>query len=86
MANGGANLVGFVRGAGGARRQGVGRIKHLDVAMLWLQEKVRNGQVEVGKVKGEGSPADVATKPKTVGQAMGLLRSVGIQRKEENGR
>ena len=30
--------------------------------MLWLQERVRNGEIELRKVKGELSPADLFTK------------------------
>ena len=45
-----------------ASRRGTGKIRHIDVAELWLQEKVASGLVKVIKVKGEANPADALTK------------------------
>ena len=45
-----------------AKRRGLGKIRHIEVAQLWLQEKVNNGDIEVMKVKGEGNLADALTK------------------------
>ena len=45
-----------------ARRRGMGRIRHLDCADLWVQEKVRTGAVELVKVPGAQNPADAFTK------------------------
>ena len=47
---------------GMARRRGLGRVRHLDVEDLWVQSKVRDGHVDLAKVKGVGSPADILTK------------------------
>ena len=46
-----------------ASRRGLGKIRHLEVHQLWLQEKVNKGEIEVMKVKGEGNLADALTKP-----------------------
>ena len=46
-----------------ASRRGLGKIRHLEVHQLWLQEKVNNREIEVMKVKGEGNLADALTKP-----------------------
>ena len=46
-----------------ASRRGLGKIRHIEVQQLWLQEKVNNGDIEVVKVKGEGNLADALTKP-----------------------
>ena len=45
-----------------ARRRGLGKLRHLDVEDLWVQEKVRDKTVEIAKVLGTDNPADVFTK------------------------
>ena len=44
------------------RRRGMGKVRHLDVADLWCQEKIRTGAVELQKVLGTENPADALTK------------------------
>ena len=46
-----------------ASRRGLGKIRHIEVNQLWLQEKVNAGDIEVMKVKGDGNLADALTKP-----------------------
>ena len=43
-------------------RRGVGRIRHLDVGSLWLQEVQLRQKIEFVKVKGTSNPADLMTK------------------------
>ena len=43
-------------------RQGLGKLRHIGVQYLWMQEKVRNGEVKVLKVPGAENPADLCTK------------------------
>ena len=45
-----------------ARRRGMGKIRHLDCADLWVQEKIRNQAVSIHKVLGAENPADAFTK------------------------
>ena len=45
-----------------ATRRGLGKVRHLAVHLLWLQEKTAAGEVAVLKVRGEDNPADVLTK------------------------
>ena len=47
---------------GMSRRVGVGKIRHLDTALLWIQDKVRSGDVLLNKVPGPDNPADSLTK------------------------
>ena len=47
---------------GMARRRGLGRVRHLDVEDLWVQTKVRDGHIDLLKVKGSENPADILTK------------------------
>jgi hypothetical protein len=44
------------------RRTGVGKVRHLDTRLLWVQELVRDGTLEVIKVAGTENPADLMTK------------------------
>ena len=43
-------------------RQGVGRVRHLDIGVLWLQEQQLRRVVELTKVLGTSKPADLMTK------------------------
>ena len=45
-----------------ASRLGVGKVRHIEVNQLWLQEKVYYGKIELIKVKTEENLADVFTK------------------------
>ena len=45
-----------------ARKKGLGRIRHLDVTDLWIQDKIRSRQMELRKIDGKKSCADVLTK------------------------
>ena len=47
---------------GMARRRGLGRARPLDVEDLWVQSKVRDGHIDLLKVKGSENPADILTK------------------------
>ena len=44
------------------QRKGVGKIRHLDVGCLWLQEKEAREQLRLAKEPGESNPADLGTK------------------------
>jgi len=43
-------------------RQGLGKLRHVNVRYLWLQEKVKDKELEVVKVPGADNPADLFTK------------------------
>ena len=43
-------------------RQGLGKLRHINVRYLWLQEKVRMKELDVLKVAGTSNPADLMTK------------------------
>ena len=60
-----------------ANRRGLGKIRHLEVTQLWLQDKVTRGDIEVEKVKGEVNWADCLTKPLDGGGVMDHLTWTG---------
>ena len=46
-----------------ACRIGVGKVRHIEVNQLWLQEKVHEGKIELKKIGTEDNLADALTKP-----------------------
>ena len=45
-----------------AKRQGAGKMRHINVKSLWLQEKELQKELSYEKIKGEDNPADGLTK------------------------
>ena len=43
-------------------RQGLGKLRHIDTQCLWIQQRVRDGTIELVKVRGDDNPADLFTK------------------------
>lgn len=44
------------------KRSGIGRVRHLAVGQLWVQEGLRRGDFKLFKVAGANNPADALTK------------------------
>ena len=45
-----------------ASRKGLGKVRHIEVNQLWIQDRVGFGDVEIHKVLGSVNPADALTK------------------------
>ena len=45
-----------------ASRRGAGKIRHLDIRDLWIQERVARGDIMIEKVRGEDNVANGLTK------------------------
>ena len=45
-----------------AEREGLGRVRHLATGDLWIQQRIRNGEISVSKYPGKDNPADIGTK------------------------
>ena len=43
-------------------RQGLGKLRRIDTQCLWIQQRVRDGTMELRKVRGDSNPADLFTK------------------------
>ena len=59
-----------------SKRRGLGKIRHLHTADLWVQQKVRSESVELVKVLGTDNPADLFTKyldKATIHKALGAM-------------
>ena len=46
---------------GVSRRRGLGKLRHVELSQLWLQERVSSGDIKVMKVKGKENLADALT-------------------------
>ena len=44
------------------RRRGLGKIRHLHVSDLWIQDRLKSGDFALTKVAGADNPADLLTK------------------------
>ena len=64
-------------------RKGIGRVRHIEVGELWIQDAAKRGVLSIHKVKGEYNPADILTKYVEKGKihqhchAMGLAPESG---------
>ena len=45
-----------------AKRKGLGRVRHIDVTQLWIQEGIANGDIKLEKVDTKLNLADALTK------------------------
>ena len=45
-----------------ASRRGLGKVRHLDVSQLWVQEKVQSGAISLHKIKNTFNSSDCLTK------------------------
>ena len=62
------------------RRSGIGKVRHLAVGQLWVQERVRNKEISLYKVLGTSNPADALTKHVPRDTADRHLRAMGLER------
>ena len=69
-----------------ARRSGLGRVRHMAVALLWLQDAVRRGDVEIAKCKGTENPSDIGTKYVPVAVLDAMLEMLGFEVRGGNAR
>ena len=67
-----------------AGRRGLGKLRHVELRYLWVQEMVRSGRVLVSKVQGEENVADHLTKEMSVGQFERHLGRVGCEMVRRN--
>ena len=60
-------------------REGLGKAKHISVQYLWLQERIRQGEVKIEKVHTKSNPADMFTKPLSERENIGHLWRMGVE-------
>ena len=62
------------------KRSGIGKVRHLAVAQLWVQDLVRSRECRLHKVLGTENPADLMTKPLARAEIDGHLARLGLSR------
>ena len=62
-----------------ACRRGLGKLKHMEVRYLWVQDCVRGGDFIIKYIEGKVNPADVLTKPKSCRECGDLVRRVNVK-------
>ena len=60
------------------QRQGLGRLRHIRVQYLWVQDRLRHGDFRVQKVPGKQNPADLLTKHLPAGEVQAHMESLGF--------
>jgi hypothetical protein len=63
-------------------RQGLGKLRHMEVAYLWLQDVVKEKRVKMKKVSGKSNPADHLTKFLTRRELDEAMVMLGMQDQE----
>ena len=59
-------------------RRGLGKMRHLEIRDLWLQEEVEHGRLVVHKVKGDQNAADLMTKVLSLGEVADRLSWINL--------
>ena len=62
-----------------ASRQGLGRIRHIAVTDLWIQQRMKAGDLKAFKVDGLKNVSDLMTKPRDLPRMDLLMESIGVQ-------
>ena len=61
-----------------ASRKGLGKVRHIDVSQLWLQDRVSKGDIAIEKVSTHINLADALTKHVDSGKLDSHMISVGL--------
>ena len=60
-------------------RRGLGKLRHVELKWLWVQDMVKEGKVQLKTVKETENAADHLTKPKCREEVEVVLRNVGSE-------
>jgi hypothetical protein len=60
-------------------RAGLGKLKHVEVKWLWIQQATSLGRLSVAWIPGSKNPADVLTKPHSADRFADMLEPVGFR-------
>ena len=60
-----------------ASRRGLGKMRHMELRYLWVQEMVKDGRLKVKRVSGDENLADHLTKPKNFVEMAPMVRAAG---------
>ena len=68
-----------VAAMGMVKRQGLGRVRHLAVADLWIQQKAKDGSAIYEKLPGTDNTSDIMTKPVEADVLEKHMRALGFE-------
>ena len=60
-----------------ASRAGLGKLRHLEVSFLWVQQALKDKKFVLRKIAGDKNPADVLTKPLSANEMSAKMEAVG---------
>ena len=72
-------MVDSTAALGVVNRKGAGKLRHVRVGQLWIQQKQENEELHYRKVKGTENPADALTKSLSSPTIQKYLEDVGIE-------
>ena len=64
---------------GTLHRRGLGKLRHVEVEELWLQQEISKKKLSVSKIKGVENTADIGTKPVKKEAAEYLMKKMGFE-------
>ena len=64
-------------------RRGLGKVKHLEVGQLWLQDMIHRGRIGIEKIDGKKNWADALTKPAGTDMVDLHISGVGLQLRKD---
>ena len=71
---------------GMVKRQGLGRVRHLAVADLWIQQKAKDGSAKYEKLPGAQNTSDIMTKAVEAEVLERHMRELGFEYREGRNR
>ena len=72
-------LVDSSAALGATKRKGNGKLRHVRVGLLWIQQKSEDGDIQYEKVLGTDNPADLMTKHLARTVSLYLQEKLGLQ-------
>ena len=63
-------------------RKGAGKLRHVRVGMLWIQERAETGELRYKKVRGTTNPADALTKSLSASDLKRYVEMLGVELKD----
>ena len=65
-----------------SNRKGVGQVRHIEVNTLWLQDRVRRGEIIVEKIAGQDNVSDAMTKHASTDSLLVHIKGSSLEFKE----
>ena len=62
-----------------ANRRDLGKLRHVELKWLWMQDMVKEGRIQLKTVRGDENIADHLTKPKNRVEVEAMLLKVGAE-------